>query len=281
MSEQAVPSQTGVDDQLQSSADFTGSDWKATLRRTAKEFKTDRATLISAGMAFYWFLAVFPALIAAVGIFGLVNAGKEATDSLMEAIRTTLPGDAAKVLAEAVDNAPSGGASLVAAVVGLVLALFSASAGMVALQNGLDVAYDVPQEHERKYVKKRLRGLLLMVVAGVLGGVATVFTVFGQPLGESFSDSLPFGGGVSWPCGRWCAGSWPSVPSPCCSPPSTTWDPAVTHRAGAGSAPAAWWPPSSGCFPRSGSPSTCRAWARTPRTTGPSQGWWCSCCGCT
>lgn len=206
MSEQAVPSQTGVDDQLQSPADFTGSDWKATLRRTVKEFKTDRATLISAGMAFYWFLAVFPALIAAVGIFGLVNAGKEATDSLMEAIRTTLPGDAAKVLAEAVDNAPSGGASLVAAVVGLVLALFSASAGMVALQNGLDVAYDVPQERERKYVKKRLRGLLLMVVAGVLGGVATVFTVFGQPLGESFSDSLPFGGGVFvavWTLVRW------------------------------------------------------------------------------
>ena len=115
-------------------------------------------------------------------------------------------GDAAKVLAEAVDNAPSGGASLVAAVVGLVLALFSASAGMVALQNGLDVAYDVPQERERKYVKKRLRGLLLMVVAGVLGGVATVFTVFGQPLGESFSDSLPFGGGVFvavWTLVRW------------------------------------------------------------------------------
>jgi membrane protein len=157
-------------------------------------------------MAFYWFLAVFPALIAAVGIFGLVNAGKEATDSLMEAIRTTLPRDAAKVLAEAVDNAPSGGASLVAAVVGLVLALLSASAGMVALQNGLDVAYDVPQERERKYVKKRLRGLLLMVVAGVLGGVATVFTVFGQPLGESFSDSLPFGGGVFvavWTLVRW------------------------------------------------------------------------------
>lgn len=52
MSEQAVPSQTGAEDQLESPADLTGSDWKATLRRTFQEFKTDRATLISAGMAF-------------------------------------------------------------------------------------------------------------------------------------------------------------------------------------------------------------------------------------
>jgi membrane protein len=68
------------------------------------------------------------------------------------------------------------------------------------------VAYDVPQERERKYVKKRVRGLLLIVVAGVLGGVATVLTVFGQPLGETFSDSLPFGGGVFvavWTVVRW------------------------------------------------------------------------------
>jgi len=87
-----IPSRTGADNQSQSPADLTGSDWKATLRRTVKEFKSDRATLISAGIAFYWFLAIFPALIAAVGIFGLVDAGKEATDTLVKAIRTTLPG---------------------------------------------------------------------------------------------------------------------------------------------------------------------------------------------
>jgi len=170
-----------------------------------EEFKADRATLISAGMAFYWFLAIFPALIAAVGIFGLVNAGKEASDSLTKAIETTLPGGAAAVLVQAVKDAPSGGASLVTAVVGLALALFSASAGMVALQNGLDVAYDVPQERERKYVKKRLRGLVLIVVAMVLGGVATVFTVFGEPLGESFRDGLPFGSAfvAVWTVVRW------------------------------------------------------------------------------
>lgn len=204
-----IPPQTGADDQLQSPAELTVPDWKETLRRTIKEFKSDRATLLSAGMAFYWFLAIFPALIAAVGIFRLFEARPEATESLNEAIRTTLPPGAADVLSGALTQPRSGGASLWAAVVGLALALFSASAGMVALQNGMDLAYDVPAERERKYVAKRARALVLMVVALVLGGVATVFTVFGRPLGKVVEDALPVGGGAFvaiWTVLRWVLG---------------------------------------------------------------------------
>ena len=199
------PSQKGGEGQPRSPLELGAPDWKQTLRRTAAEFKADRAALISAGMAFYWFLAVFPGLVAAVGVFGLINAGPEATESLTKAIRTTLPGDAAEVLSGAVGRAPAGGASLVAVVVGLALALWSASAGMVAVQNGLDVAYDVPQERERKFVKKRLYALALMGVAGVLGGIATVLVVFGEPLGETISDDLPFGGAfvAVWTLARW------------------------------------------------------------------------------
>ena len=207
-SEQPVPSQTGAEGQPRSPLELKAPDWKETLRRTAKEFKTDRASLISAGMAFYWFLAVFPALLAAVSILGLVNAGAGARESLSKAIRTTLPGDAAEVLSAAVERAPSGGASAVAAVIGLGLALWSASAGMVALQNGMDVAYDIPQQDERKFVKKRLFALLLLLATAVLGGIATVLIVFGQPLGETLRDDLPFGSAfvVVWTVLRWVVG---------------------------------------------------------------------------
>lgn len=198
------PAQKGTE-QPRSPLGLEAPDWKETLRRTAAEFKADRAALISAGMAFYWFLAIFPALLAAVGVFGLVNAGPQATESLTKAIRTTLPGDAADVLSGAVSQAPSRGASLVAVVVGLALALWSASAGMVAVESGLDVAYDVPEERERKFVKKRLYALALMGVAAVLGGIATVLVVFGAPLGEIIRDDVPFGGAfvIVWTLVRW------------------------------------------------------------------------------
>ena len=203
--EHEVPPQTGHGAQADSPLELDPPDWKESVRRAVKEFKNDRASTTAAGMAFYWFLAVFPSLLALVGVMGLFNAGSAASDTISEAIRSALPGDAAKVLTDAVDNAAaqSSGAAVVATLVGVALAVWGASAGMVALQVGLDVAYDV--EQDRPFVKKRIVALLLLAVTAVLGGVATVLVVFGQPLGEAIRDNVPLGGAfvVVWTVVRW------------------------------------------------------------------------------
>ena len=203
--EQAVPPQTGDGEQAESPLELSPPDWRESLRRAVKEFKDDRASTISAGMAFYWFLAVFPSLLALVGLMGLFNAGQAATETISGGVRAALPGDAAKVLTDALAKAgaQSDGAAVVATLVGLGLALWSASAGMVAMQVGLDVAYDV--EQDRKFVKKRAVALLLLVVTAVLGGAATVLVVFGQPVGDAIRDNLPLGGAfvAVWTVARW------------------------------------------------------------------------------
>ena len=200
-----IPPQTGEGGGPRSPLDLDPPDWKASLRRAAKEFKADRGSLAAAGMAFYWFLAVFPGLLAAVSIFGLAHAGPGASQSLTTAIRDTLPTGAAQVLTDTVAGAEaqSHGRSVVAAVLGVALALWSASAGMVGMQAGLDVAYDVGRE--RSFVKKRLVAVELIVVSMVLGGVATALMVFGQPLGESLRDDLPFESAfdLAWTAIRW------------------------------------------------------------------------------
>lgn len=203
-----IPAQKGQGSQPRSPLDLKSRSWQQALRSSAEEFKADRGGLISAGMAYYWFLAVFPALLAAVGLFGLFNISQAGIDSVTRAIRSALPGDAARVLTDAVSKSgeQSGGASLVATLVGLALAVWSASAGMVAMQAGLDVAYDV--DEERKFVKKRLVALALLVATLVLGGLATAFTVFGAPIGESLEDNLPLGGAFElvWTIARWVLG---------------------------------------------------------------------------
>ena len=205
MSEE-IPPQTAESGGPDSPLELPPPDWKESLRRALEEFKADRGTLTAAGMAFYWFLAVFPALVAAVGFLGLFDARPDTIESITKGIASTLPGDAGTVLSDAARNAgnQSEGASAVAALVGVALALWSASAGMVALQVGLDVAYDV--EQDRKFLKKRLVALILLVVAVVLGGVATALMVFAQPLGDTIRDDLPFGGGafvLAWTVVRW------------------------------------------------------------------------------
>ena len=206
--EQPVPVQTGDKGEPDTPLDIPASGWKDTLKRTVAEFKADRGSMIAAGMAFYWFLAIFPALLAAVGFTGLVNASQATVDSITGAIRSALPGDAARVLTDSLNQAVdrSGGHSVIAALIGVALALYSASAGMAALQDGLNVAYDVPED--RTFVKKRVRGLLLMLVAVVLGGIATAAIVFGAPIGDALRDNLPFGSAfvLLWTLIRWVVG---------------------------------------------------------------------------
>lgn len=203
--EEEIPPQTGVGAQADTPLALSAPDWKQSLRRAVKEFKDDRASIISAGMAFYWFLAVFPALLATVGLMGLVNAKDATIGSVSDAVRSILPGDAAKVLTDALGKAgsQSDGAAVVATLVGIAVALWSASAGMAAMQVGLDVAYDV--EQDRTFVKMRLVAFELLVATAALGGVATALIVFGQPLGDALRDNLPLGGAfvVVWTIARW------------------------------------------------------------------------------
>ena len=146
-------------------------DWKASIKYMASSIQDDRITMAAAGMAYYFFLAVFPALIAAVGVVGLIEGSSIFIDSLRSSIERSMPGAAGQLLTQAIDNAQSGskGASVVAAIVGVAIALWSATSGMVALQTGLDIAYNVPRE--RKLVKKRLFALMLVVATGILGAL--------------------------------------------------------------------------------------------------------------
>ena len=206
---QPIPPQTEEKGEPDSPLDLSRPRLKESVKQTAKQFKADRGTLLSAGMAFYWFLAIFPALLAAVGITGLVGASVETVDSIQRAIQSALPGDAARVLTEALDMATKRpkGSSIVATVVGIALALWSASAGMVALQVGLDIVYEVPEE--RPFVKKRLRALALIGVFVAMGGLASAAIVFGQPIGDAIRDHLPFGGSLFtllWTLARWLMG---------------------------------------------------------------------------
>lgn len=206
--EEPIPPQTGDAPDPNSPLHLPPPDWKASVKRAAREFKEDRATLTSAGMAFYWFLAVFPAMVAIVGLLGLVNASGAAIDTITGAVNRALPGQAASVLTDAVQSSTtqSGGASLVATLIGLGLAVWSASAGMVGLQMGLDIAYDV--ESDRTFVKKRLVAVELLAAMLVLGGLATTLIVFGAPLGDALRDNLPFGSAfvLLWTVIRWVLG---------------------------------------------------------------------------
>jgi membrane protein len=174
--ETGTPTGSGEGD-VETPLDLEAPDWKATVKRTLTEIKDDRVPLVAAGMGYYFFLAIFPALIALISIMSLFDLD---SSGIVRSIETTMPGDSGEAITEAFRQAdkPSSSTPLTATILGIGLALWSASSGMVALQSGLNVAYDVGRD--RKFFGKRAIALLLLVVTALLGGVPSPVFTFGE-----------------------------------------------------------------------------------------------------
>ena len=139
--------------------------WFQILKRAWKEAKADQVPLIAAGVAFYAFLAIFPAIIAAVLLYGLL-ADPSQVASQVDQIGKALPSSAQSLLSDQLTSLTSTsqqslGIGLVIALAG---ALWSASGGMGNLITAVNIGYD--EEEDRGFVKRK--GLSLVMTLGAI-----------------------------------------------------------------------------------------------------------------
>src|SRR5207248_8246241 len=140
--------------------------WLDAFSRARLRIKEDAVPLLSGGVAFYALLALFPALIALVSIYGLVASPTEVATQL-RSITRAMPAEARQLIITqltSLTQKPRAGLGI-SAVVSILVALWSASSGMRWLLTALSMAYD--EEETRKFVKLRGTALLLTMVAVV------------------------------------------------------------------------------------------------------------------
>jgi len=174
------------------------SGWKDIAKRTAKEVKADQVPLLSAGVAFYALLSLFPAIIAGVSIYGLVADPATVRDQINRLTEMLSPETAAIIGTQLKQvTSGAGGALGVATVIGILTALWSASSGMKALVTGVNLAYD--ETESRKFVKLRGLSIVLTLGAMVLMGVALALIVGFPALADSWPTALRWTvGGLRW-----------------------------------------------------------------------------------
>lgn len=156
-------------------AGIPAAGWKDILWRTWGHISDENLFLIAGGVTYAILLALFPALAALVSIYGLLfDAGQ--IERQVAALSGVLPEQTQQLLSQQLHSLvqSSGGALGFAAIVGLALALWSASRGMSGIITAINIAYE--EKERRSFVKFNL--LALGLTLGMLvGGIVAIALV--------------------------------------------------------------------------------------------------------
>ena len=154
-------------------ADIRASHWYdeplAVAKAVVERLREHHMPMIAGSLSYYAFLALFPAAIAAVAIYGLVLDPADLTSQIDE-ISNALPESTAKFINDQLTDivASSDSGLGFTAVLSIIFALWSASAGTKALITGIDIAYETPED--RPFIV--LRGMALVITIGLIIFVA-------------------------------------------------------------------------------------------------------------
>jgi len=167
-SEQAeqLPSQSPVARQARSGVQLSQwslliPNWKLIAQRTWKSMTEDDLTGRSAQLAYYFFFSLFPALVALSAALGLVAAsGRAFSDRLIAYLGTVIPPAAFSIVFSTFEQTTKASTGC-KVVIGLLVALWSASAGTAAIQDALNSVYKI--KDQRPYWKGRLQAIVLTV----------------------------------------------------------------------------------------------------------------------
>jgi YihY family inner membrane protein len=153
-----------------------GGSWVAAGKRALGEFGSDQLQDRAAALTYYAVLSIFPGLLVVVSLLGLL--GKSATQPLITNLTQAAPGSVRQIISNAVGNLQHGhGAAGFAAIIGIVLALWSASGYIAAFMRAANVVWDVPEGRPFwKITPVRIGVTVLIMVLLVASALMVVVT---------------------------------------------------------------------------------------------------------
>ena len=153
-----------------------GGSWVAAGKRALGEFGSDQLQDRAAALTYYAVLSIFPGLLVVVSLLGLL--GKSATQPLITNLTQAAPTSVRQIISNAVGNLQHGhGAAGFAAIIGIVLALWSASGYIAAFMRAANVVWDVPEGRPFwKITPVRIGVTVLIMVLLVASALMVVVT---------------------------------------------------------------------------------------------------------
>ena len=172
-------------------------------KRLWNEINDDEVFDRSAALAYYFVFALFPLMLFMFAILGMIaGPGTQIRNELMSYLGRILPGSASGLIDQVVTQttqASSGGKLSL----GILLALWSASAGVVAMMNGLNAVYEVKET--RSFIKTRAIALGLTIGLSVLVISALAIILYGGSIANWIGTTLHMGSAftITWSIVQW------------------------------------------------------------------------------
>lgn len=178
--------------------------WREIATDAIHEIGDDHCFGLAAQLAFYFLLALFPALLFVVALIGYLPVENTLAE-LLQALGTVAPQELVQLLRHQLEQIARGSeASLLT--LGIVGAIWSSSAAMVAIIDALNHAYDVTEW--RPWWKRRLLAIGLTIALGVFTLIALGLIMVGP---EVASVAVGWLGLSPLVTALWAVFRWPAV----------------------------------------------------------------------
>jgi membrane protein len=178
--------------------------WPELLKRTFNETLADDVFNLAAQQAYYFFFALFPALLALISLASFFPI-ENLQGQIQSLLGRVAPGDVITIVQEQIGKIASSNAGGILTLA-FLFTLWSSSSAVVALCSTLNAAYDITEG--RPWWKVRLTALGLTVGLSLFILVSMTLVIAGPPLAEKVAEMMRLGPAFTW---SWKILQWPLV----------------------------------------------------------------------
>jgi membrane protein len=178
--------------------------WGELFKRTFWESIADDIPSLAAQQAYFFFFALFPALLALISIASFFPV-----DNLMDEIVTRLsrfaPPDVINIIQDQLSEIAKGNSGGILTIA-FLFTLWSSSNALLSMITTLNAAYDITES--RPWWKTRLTAIALTIGMALFILISVALIIVGPTVAEHLATSMNLGAAFEW---TWKIVQWPIV----------------------------------------------------------------------
>lgn len=173
------------------------------LRKAATEFADDQGTDIAAALTYYGILSIFPAALAVFSTLGLFGQGDRGVNAVLDVLRPLVSADFLKNVESPLHSLAHSDAAGVTFAVGLIAALWSASAYVAAFGRAMNRVYEV--EEGRPFWRLRPMNFMVTILTMVMVAAGLIIVIATGSVASSLGTKLGVGSQAVqiWDIAKW------------------------------------------------------------------------------